>query len=313
MSQSVVQVHCSCGKVLKAKRTTIGKTVRCPGCQQPIVIADRSSVPEANVSETSAPQVSVPKASNQEDSFAFLKGGGSESSPGKTESSAGKTEPSAGKTESSTEKTEPSAGKTESVAPRVTETPAKRPAKTKTGAKKTQTLEKESLSWNLADPVDRNEPSTPIVESIRSADEPVGGVLEINAEPTASPSKSVQQKAEHETPPDTKPFASGVAAASSSAARVPSENPRENRYPSLQLIRRIYRIFAYLAMGGAVLFYLGTVSVALGTDWQTGLMAAATLLPILISGAVLGISMLAFSELIQVLLDIQDNTRRIRQ
>ena len=169
------------------------------------------------------------------------------------------------------------------------------------------------MSFQLAEPIASGEATVSSLDEINFNDgvenAPLTDAVTADVS-TIKPVSTSNAKNQH-TNQAAKPDSSDATLPPSSAMNTPAENPPpENRYPTLELIHTIYKILAYLIIAGSIVGYIGTVSLVFRADVQAGLLALVTMSPILISGVVVGITMLAFSELIRVLLDIQDNTRR---
>ncbi|WP_146460333.1 SdpI family protein [Rubripirellula tenax] len=81
-------------------------------------------------------------------------------------------------------------------------------------------------------------------------------------------------------------------------------------YPMLDLIRKLYRICAYLWMAGSVIIALAVLGLAIPNGGQALLVAGMTAISVILSGAVVGTTLMAASEVIKLLLDVQENTHR---
>lgn len=97
-----------------------------------------------------------------------------------------------------------------------------------------------------------------------------------------------------------------------STASVSSSKSALRSYPTLDLIRKIYRLLAYFVIGFSFLIAVVVVLFAMmsGGDGVVVFRAVVSALMSILSGVGIGVSMLAFSEMIKVVLDIQDNTFR---
>lgn len=105
---------------------------------------------------------------------------------------------------------------------------------------------------------------------------------------------------------ETNPYTAASPVATSVQA---ADGFQPRTYPTLDLIRLMYKVLAFICMGGSVLVSLATIGIAMqgGQGLLIGLFSG---VPILIVGAIGGVTMLAASEGIKLMLDIQDNTHR---
>jgi protein-S-isoprenylcysteine O-methyltransferase Ste14 len=87
-----------------------------------------------------------------------------------------------------------------------------------------------------------------------------------------------------------------------------SSRARGNRYPALRIIATILKVFAVLTVIGAVLSAFSTAS--LPSSIGVGLAGPAVGFLVVIFGLCYGLFLWASAEMIQVLIDIEENTRR---
>lgn len=91
--------------------------------------------------------------------------------------------------------------------------------------------------------------------------------------------------------------------------RPPGTKSRGTRYPALRIISVFYRISALVSIFLAVVYLVTTLTVGLFVEDLLGLTLPAAV-AFAISGIVASVTLLAVAEVIQLLIDIEANTRR---
>ncbi|TWU51164.1 hypothetical protein Poly59_27540 [Rubripirellula reticaptiva] len=283
MADELILAVCDCGKTLKVKPSYAGKKVRCPSCNAGVLIDSLPSAaeksPDTNRSGAMKP-ASEKRDTNQpvtgkpaKDAFSFLQGGQPSPAPAKPVIDIKLDVPA--KAAAKKEKTP----KAPIVVDALGESDA---AKLKSASKQLDTAPA------IAEKVDGTIKSPILPPAMASATSTTGEIPDFGST----------------TPPPGKTGSDPGTGTGSSGDRQPRQ------YPTLDLIRMLYRVFAYIVMAGSLLMALVSIGLAVyqgGSNVVIGIISA---VPILVGGAIGGATMLAVSEGIKLLLDIQDNTHR---
>ena len=316
MAEDILKVDCQCGKTIKVRSSSAGKKVRCPQCQSVVAIPNLASgdaaviesIPEIDLKPAAVPPTPIAEVQSQP------------KPPAKPQQPA-KSQPAT--------KTKPA-------------TKSKPATKTKTVAKPKPASSTPPVPTpqSASDPI----PFIQVSDPTPAAADPIGPIhIQTDAEPAATQSTGVNplvsQTPGVTTPvvttpsittpetinpgilnPDINPAATSpyaiapagpatradpaaIASSGSSAANEPARV-----YPMLTAIIWVYRISAGLTLLLGLLAAVGAVMSG-GPIMFWAIPAATSLLGGMIGAATLW----AFSELIQLLLHIQDNTHRAAQ
>ncbi|MGB7326722.1 MAG: hypothetical protein WBD31_17740 [Rubripirellula sp.] len=286
MADELILAVCDCGKTLKVKPSYAGKKVRCPSCNAGVLIESPSSTaaksPGSNRADSTKPTSKKSDAKKAvadepaEDAFSFLQGGES----GKSDSN-----------------------------PVID-------INVDASAKSTKRKDKVAKAPVVVDPQgesDRGESKSmgkqAAVKADADADADVQGDGRASS-PILAPVTGAATVASAEILKDsttTPPPGNHSGTASTDVHPTAGWQPRE--YPMLDIISFLYRISAYVVLVGALV----VAAIAMGyakyngsSDLVVGLASA----PPMLFGGILGMTMLAISEGIKLMLDIQDNTHR---
>ncbi|TWT55159.1 hypothetical protein Pla22_28140 [Rubripirellula amarantea] len=327
MASDVISLSCACGKTLKVKSTALGKKVRCPECKESVLVAQPQSTTNRPESQSSVKPSDDPAETGSApgDPFAFLK-------PVDSASAATSIAPIV------VADKKPVA-KSQSKTTAKTTAKSKAKAKTKTPQAPVQPAVKAAV--DQSHPIAANQAaavSQPVVQSPQpsqaagadsekldevvdftianpkpSMPQPIATSASANpliANPSiASSARESTAEAAPESAVDAdNPYAATANPVSASGGQA-YDGGQGNSYPMLNLIRRIYKGLAILvmlasllmgiAMMGAILSQGESIWLAIFTGiWTFGM------------GATMGVTMLAASEGIKLMLDIQANTYR---